>query len=134
MQKFKKLIFPALALCFALILGAFFAGRRSVDGVVLTTQRAAPAATEAVRALPAASEEKPEQPARIELNRATLEELITLPGIGEARAKHILDYRAANGPFRQASELMNVKGIGEGIYAGLRDLVYVEGYDENSDH
>ena len=131
MQKFNRWLFPALALCFALVLGAYFLFFCSVSGVVLSTQRAAPVETVPVRAPPAAPESSPPAEGRLELNRATLEELMKLPGIGQVRAQHILDYRAANGPFRQASDLMKVSGIGEGIFASLRDLVYVEEQDED---
>ena len=52
-------------------------------------------------------------------------ELDTLPGIGPARAQAILDYRREHGPFRYVEELVYVDGIGEGILAGLMDLVSV---------
>ena len=136
MQQYRKLLFPALALCFLLVMGGYFLGRRSVDGVILTTQRS-PEATEAAaaRALPYSEEPTLDRGGgRLDLNKATLEELMELPGIGEVRAQSILDYRAEHGPFQQATELMNVSGIGEGIFAGLRDLVYVEEEYENTDH
>lgn len=143
MQQFRRFLFPALALCFLLVSFGYFLGRRSVDGVLLTTQRA-PTAVEAaagtsaetatVRSLPTAATEAESAPERLDLNRATLEELMELPGIGETRARRILEYREENGPFRQASDLMQVSGIGEGIFAGLRDLVYVEDSHENPDH
>lgn len=127
MQKFRSLLYPILTFCFLLAMVGFFLGRKSVDGVLLTTQH--PLQTEAQsRSLPADYGEK------IELNRATLEELMLLPGIGEVRARSILEYREANGPFREAAELMNVSGIGQGTFAKLREYVYVEDNDENSDH
>ena len=62
---------------------------------------------------------------KVDLNTATAEELMTLPGIGEKRAADIIADREANGPFRSPEELTRVKGIGEGILAGLIDQVTV---------
>lgn len=62
---------------------------------------------------------------KVDLNTATAEELMTLPGIGEKRAADIIADREANGPFRTPEELTRVKGIGEGILEGLIDLVTV---------
>ena len=63
----------------------------------------------------------PGQPAEggVNINTAGLEELMTLPGIGESRARAILDDRETNGPFVYPEDLARVKGIGEGILAGL---------------
>ena len=136
MQRYRKLIFPALALCFLLVLFGYFLGRRSGDGVILTTQRA-PQETEtaALRTLSpvSASSAEPTE-GRLDLNRASLEDLMGLPGIGEVRAQAILDYRAEHGAFEFTTDLMNVNGIGEGIFAGLRDLVCVEDSHEDTDH
>lgn len=64
--------------------------------------------------------------ALVNINTATLEELDTLPGIGPKTAQAILDYRAANGPFTSAEELLEVKGIGESTLARFRDSIIVE--------
>ena len=56
---------------------------------------------------------------RININSAGLEELMTLPGIGEVRAQALIDDREANGPFVYPEELIRVKGIGEGVLSGL---------------
>ena len=74
-----------------------------------------------------AQAEEPQQSAVIDLNTAQKEDLMTLPRIGETLAERILDYREKNGGFVSTEQLMDVDGIGEGTYEGLRDLVTVEG-------
>lgn len=61
--------------------------------------------------------------ARIRINSATLEELMTLPGIGEATAGAILAYRDANGPFADATALDAVEGIGPATLEELAPLI-----------
>lgn len=61
----------------------------------------------------------------VNLNAATLEELMSLPGIGEVKANNILQYRQEHGSYSSVEELLNVSGIGEATYAQLKDLVTV---------
>lgn len=56
----------------------------------------------------------------VNINTANLAELTTLPGVGEATAQKILDYRREHGLFRQLTDLEEVKGIGEGKFKELR--------------
>ena len=65
-------------------------------------------------------------PARTNLNRAGLEEMMALPGIGEVRANAILEHREQNGPFQSVEELVNVSGIGWTTLERIRPLVTVE--------
>lgn len=51
-------------------------------------------------------------PKSLDMNKASLDELILLPGIGEKLAKTIISDREANGPFKKAEDLLRVKGIG----------------------
>lgn len=60
-----------------------------------------------------------EQGALVDINTAGLEELMTLPGIGEKRARAILAYREEHGPFRYVEDLIQVSGIGESLLEGL---------------
>ena len=64
--------------------------------------------------------------ARIDLNSAAKETLMTLPGIGEVLAQRIVDYRAAHGAFRSVSELMQIEGIGEKRYNAILEFITVE--------
>lgn len=48
----------------------------------------------------------------INVNKASVEQLSELKGLGPKKAQSIIDYRNANGPFTSVADLMNVKGIG----------------------
>ncbi len=61
--------------------------------------------------------------AKVSLNRATLQQLDALPGIGPVTAQKILDWRKAHGRFSAVTELQEVDGIGPKTYADLADLV-----------
>ena len=58
--------------------------------------------------------------AAVNLNTASKDELVALPGIGPAKAQAILDYRAQHGGFRSVEELKDVKGIGAKRYERLK--------------
>lgn len=59
----------------------------------------------------------------ISINTATVQELQSLPGIGEAKAKSILQYREEHGPFQDLQELKNVEGIGDSIFDQIKDYI-----------
>ena len=60
----------------------------------------------------------------ININTATLEELLTLSGIGESKAKSIIEYRAKT-PFNKIEDIMNVSGIGESLYNKIKENITV---------
>lgn len=62
----------------------------------------------------------------VDINRASVQELETLPGIGPARAQAIVSYREEHGPFAVAGDLRAVSGIGEATFQNLADLVTAE--------
>ena len=68
----------------------------------------------------------------VNLNTAGVQELTTLPGIGESLAKRIVDYRTEHGPFESPEALMEVSGIGEKKLEELRDYVTVAGESEGA--
>ncbi len=61
----------------------------------------------------------------VNINTATLEELMTLDGIGESKAKSIIEYRKTNGNFKTPEDIMNVSGIGSSVYEKIKDRVGV---------
>ncbi|MBR2934469.1 MAG: ComEA family DNA-binding protein [Oscillospiraceae bacterium] len=63
---------------------------------------------------------------RININTASAEELVRLPGIGATRAQAIIDFRQERGAFSSVDELLRVDGIGPGILKDLRTYVTVE--------
>ena len=69
----------------------------------------------------------------LDLNRATAEQLVRLPGIGEAKAAAILAIRAERGGFRSLDELENVRGIGPKLAAKLRPLLKVANASRKGD-
>ena len=60
---------------------------------------------------------------RININKATAEELEALPGVGEVIAGRIVAYREENGPFRSADDLIHVEGIADRAIDDMRELV-----------
>jgi comEA protein len=69
---------------------------------------------------------RPAQGSKVNINRATLEELQALPGIGPAMAKRIVDYRKKNPPFRRVEDLLIIRGISKAKLDKLRDRVKLE--------
>ena len=63
---------------------------------------------------------------QININTATVAELTSLPGIGEARAKDIVEYRTKVGEFREITELMNVSGIGEAMFEKIKHRITIK--------
>lgn len=63
---------------------------------------------------------------RVNINTATLSELMTLSGIGQTKAERILAYRDAHGSFSSIEEIMNVDGIKEGLYNRIKDDIRVK--------
>ena len=62
---------------------------------------------------------------KVNINNATKSELETLPGIGEAMANRIIEYREQNGKFQKIEDLKNVKGIGDAKFDKIKELVTV---------
>ena len=61
----------------------------------------------------------------IDINKAGVEELCTIPGIGEARATAIIEYRNSNGGFKEIEELKNIPGIKDATFNKIKPYVCV---------
>ena len=61
----------------------------------------------------------------IDINRAGIEELCSIPGIGEARATAIIEYRDSNGGFKEIEELKNISGIKDATFNKIKPYVCV---------
>ena len=81
-----------------------------VAGMGRVTQAASPAAADAG--------------ARVNINSASVDDLVRLPGIGPKLAQAIVDYRSA-APFEHAEDLRKVKGVGDKLYERLKDRITV---------
>ncbi len=62
---------------------------------------------------------------KVNINTASVAELVVLKGIGEKTAQSIIEYRKTHGDFKVATDLINVKGIGEKTFSRLADQITV---------
>jgi competence protein ComEA len=77
------------------------------------------------RAGPSSTMPPSERTGLVDINTASLQDLMTLPGIGETRAQDILTYRQQNGGFTQIEELMNINGIGQSTFEKLKIYITI---------
>jgi competence protein ComEA len=63
---------------------------------------------------------------RVNINTASKEVLVTLPGIGESKADSILAYRAEHGGFSSIEEIMEIPGIKEAVFSKIKELITVD--------
>ncbi len=86
------------------------------------TPRYIPSGKSSSHSLPENAKDRPSSE-KVNINTATLQELMALPGIGKKTAEKIIRYRDENGPFQSPDDLKKVKGIGEKTFRKLADLI-----------
>lgn len=62
---------------------------------------------------------------KVNINTATEQELMTLSGIGESKARQIVAYRTSHGAFHKIEDIMNISGIKEGVFSKIKDYITV---------
>ena len=106
------------------ILLLYIAGMRFIDDF---NKAELPTLTESISYDISASETNTDEDnLRVNINTDNIFELFQLSGIGETKARAILEYRKENGDFLSIEELMKVPGIGEKIYDNIKLHIYVE--------
>lgn len=113
MKKRSLWIYFGSLFLFAAVLSGLFVWRNGASGLRIRTEKT----VETTEAVPRG---------KLDLNEATAEDLEALPGLGPVLAERILDYRQEIGSFRSVEELLQVEGIGQARLEGLRDYVTVE--------
>lgn len=71
------------------------------------------------------SQDKQNDDGIVNINKASKEELMTLPGIGETRAEAIIAYRNDNGMFETIEDIMNINGIKQSVFENIKALISV---------
>ena len=77
--------------------------------------------------IPSVYEREDDEPGSgcVNINKADEEDLCTLPGIGQTKAKQIIEYRKRNGDFQTIEDIMNVAGIKEGLFLQIAPYITV---------
>ena len=123
-EKTERLSYKRATVCLAalvFVLLAFFIGLRLIESRAERLALTADTVLQATETIP----DRSLRGTAVNLNTATRDELMALPGIGEKKAQAIIDYRNEYGPFTDISEIMNVEGIGDGIYQAVKDDICV---------
>ena len=63
---------------------------------------------------------------KVNINKATLEELTVLKKVGPKSAQRIIEYRKKNGPFKKPEDIINVKGIGKKTYEINKHIIVIK--------
>lgn len=115
-MKKGKAILISLTCAFLCIIVGIYIGRNTANLVPMAFSNKSQTDTNKI---------DPENKGKVNINTATYTQLQLLPGIGEALAQNIIDYREEYGPFDTVDDLLNVKGIGMTRLYEIQDYIYI---------
>ena len=75
-----------------------------------------------------------DESSKIDLNEATVQELVKIKGIGQKYAERIVEYRENNGRFEKIEEIMNIKGIGQKKFESIKDTIFIEAEEAEEEY
>ena len=113
-KHFVFVIVPIAAVLTVMLIGQNYIKSRSDEKIRLLSIETVPL-----------SDEETSTKLLININTANSTELTFLPGIGESKAKKIIDYREENGSFESVEEIMSVNGIGESTFENIKPYITV---------
>lgn len=126
-MKKASLILIALTFIFAAFTGGFLLGRNfnhNEVNVSVLHQAESTIPDQTNGSTPADDK----TPLLVDVNTATVEQLVSLPGIGEVLAQRIIDYRQENGPFQSIAQLCLVEGIGDKKLESILEYITIGGH------
>ena len=129
MTRYEKMVLAATA-AFVLVTGSWFLAKQTASApYTVVTEQSVQGQADSVPMEETGQGQRPQalmEGEVINVNTADIYDLQRLPGIGEKRAQAIIAYREEVGPFQATDELLQISGIGQGIFAGLVDYITVE--------
>ena len=126
MKGSKRVILAAFAGFLCVLLGIFL-GRNSAGNHITLPQATMPVSALPELNTPESANKETSTFGKININTASHSLLTQLPGIGDTYAQRIIDYREANGPFENPSDIQKVEGIGEKRFSQLEDYITTGG-------